>query len=382
MASILIGGDIFPRRNMDLFSTPNIDRLFSTEIIELFKKSDFTLCNLEGALTDANIPAPKCGPSIKASPNTVRALVELGVDCVTLANNHIPDYGTEGYIDTVKVLEQNQIRYFGAGINIDTIQTHICITINNKKIIIYNVAETVFNIPDKNNAGVNLYDEYIVCNDLRDLRRGCDCLIVIYHGGAEFYEYPTPWLKKRFHRMADCGADYVIAQHTHCIGTQENYNGAYLLYGQGNFYFHQKSDPAMTKDGLLLELLVDDTIVLKKHFVHLENEKIIYIREPDYSSFNERNQRLAEGDTFEKEFAIYAQKWTVKWLLEFRGLKLIDRIMRIILSREKFIRYLRSSYKDVTGTCSRRRRRRSYARGTFGFFSHETIALDIKIICG
>ena len=256
MVRVLIAGDFFPQKNQALFSEGEIEALFGTEIIELFQNVDYSICNLEGVLTEAKCRIPKCGPSIKASPDTSLALRKLGVKCVTLANNHTMDYGAKGYKDTCEELDKNEIRYFGAGENTNSIQTHYNITLDGVRLAFYTVAETVFNIPDAETAGVNLYDEYRVCNELKTIKANCDFLIVIYHGGVEYYQYPTPWLKTRFHRMADCGADVVVAQHTHCIGAKEDYNGSYLLYGQGNFHLFQRSEPELTRSGLLLELLI------------------------------------------------------------------------------------------------------------------------------
>lgn len=348
-ASVIIAGDIFPRKNYELFSEGKVNQLFSPEIIDLFRKADFRICNLEGALTNSDTKIPKCGPSIKAPPETILSIKKLGIDYLDMANNHITDFGSTGFEETCRTLEAHQIGYFGAGANDRSIQTFIRISVGGKTVIFYAVGETVFNLPSSTEAGINLYDEYRVCNELKELKRQCDYLIVLYHGGVEYYRFPTPWIKSRFHRMADCGADMVIAQHTHCIGTMEDYNGAYLLYGQGNFHFIQHNEADVTQTGLLLEVeMKDERLSVKPHLIYMDGDMAKYDAKQDLSDFDERNRRLAEGDTFAKEFSTYSEKWMLKWLLEFRGLTYSDRVMRKLLSKEKFIRYLRKSYKDVT----------------------------------
>lgn len=347
--SVLIAGDIIPRRNYELFSEGKVDQLFAPEILELFRNADFRICNLEGALTESEEKLPKCGPSIKAPPETALTLHSLGIDCVTLANNHITDFGTSGYLDTCKTLEKNGIQYFGAGHSINDIQTHFSTVLHGRRITFYAVSETVFNIPSDTSVGVNLYDEYRVCNELKSLKENCDCLIVLYHGGAEYFQYPTPWIQCRFHRMVECGADLVIAQHSHCIGAKEDYCGAYLLYGQGNFHFVQSDEPQLTGEGLLLELhITDETVDVKHHLVRRDGDYLTYDVNQELSSFFERSRRIADGDTFSAEYSAYSEKWMLKWLLEFRGLTFSDRVMRKLLPKEKYIRYLRKSYKDVT----------------------------------
>ena len=346
-AKILICGDLFPRRSFELFSQGKIDQLFSPEITELLRTADYSVCNLEGVLTEYDIKNPKCGPNIKAPPETVAVLRALGIDCVSMANNHTTDFGTRGYSDTCKVLAENKIDYFGAGINESSIKKHFPVTIKGKKIVFYAVAETVFNIPAADKAGVNLYDEYRVCNEIRKLKQSCDCLIVLYHGGVEFFQYPTPWVRTRFHRMADSGADCIIAQHTHCIGAEEEYKGAYLLYGQGNFHLIQAR--TITLRGILLELVLSDgKMDVKHHLIVRDGDRVNYDPQQNLSDFQERSRRIAEGDTFEAEFSEYSAEWMLKWLLEFRGLRLWDRVLRKLLSEKAFGRYLRKRYKDVT----------------------------------
>ena len=348
---ILIAGDLFPRdrQEQELFIKGDTEKLFSSEILEMFQSSDLRVCNLEGALTDSEIKRPKCGPSIKASPAVANGIKALGVDYVSLANNHVTDYDDKGYEDTVNALTNHGIGYFGAGKNSSDIKTHIKLEIKEKTIVIYSVSETVFNIPDDKHAGVNLYDEYRVCRELETLKKTCDYLIVLYHGGMEGFQYPTPWVRQRFHRMADNGADVVLAQHTHCIGTQENYNGAYLLYGQGNFCFYHRGCDPFTETGLLLEINAGENgLDIKNHLVRTKNGKTVYDPNQDLTDFSVRNQRLLDGDLFEKEFSDYSKRWLIKWLIEFRGLTIRDRIIRKLFSKKAVFAYLRRTYSDHT----------------------------------
>ena len=75
----------------------------------------------------------KDGPNIRASKDCVAAITDLGVDCVSLANNHATDYGVDGLKDTFDTLTKANISYFGAGINESTILTHKTILIKGKR---------------------------------------------------------------------------------------------------------------------------------------------------------------------------------------------------------------------------------------------------------
>ena len=345
---IIIGGDIFPRYSFDLWEKLEMEKLYSRDILDIFRNADFSICNLEGAFTDFSQGIPKCGPSIKASPKTIAGIRALGIDCLALANNHVMDYGKQGYIDTCKTLEEAGIDYFGTGDNVNSINTYKKTQIKGKTIIFYAVGETVFNIPSEDMPGINLYDEYRVCNELKVLKEQCDFLIVLYHGGVEYFTFPTPWIRQRFHRMADCGADMVIAQHTHCIGAQERYNGSYLLYGQGNFHFIQYNEKEVTQSGLLLDVDAGgESLNVMPHLVYMDGDMCKYCPKQDLSDFYARSKRVEAGESFKKEFSAYCEKWFVRWLMEFRGNTVKDRIMRRLLSKEKFISYLRRQYNDT-----------------------------------
>lgn len=295
--NIIVAGDLLPsEENFQRFEQGDVLSLFGEKICQLFAEADFSILNLEGPLTDATMALEKDGPGIKAPKSTISGLKKLGIHAVALANNHITDYRQQGFLDTVETLKDAGIQYVGAGVDIDHIKKFLSIRVGNKKICIYNVSETFFNQPGKNHAGANLYDEYVVCNDIKALKQEHDYLIVLYHGGAEHFPYPTPQTRQRFHRMADCGADFITAQHTHCIGCEEYYKGAYLLYGQGNFLFarqKQKQYLSMTKEGLVTQLTIDENgVKVQNHLILIDDAVLRYAPKQDLSGFIERGKRI------------------------------------------------------------------------------------------
>lgn len=341
---LLIGGDVFPsNNNIQLFAEGRGEQLFDEKIISLFKKADYSLCNLEGSLTDSDNPIDKVDPLIKAPIRCIDGLDVLGLDCVNLANNHIIDYGVDGYHDTVTALLSKGISFFGAG-PIGEIEDHISLFANGKTVTIYTVAETMFNVPTMSFPGVNLYDEYKVCNELKQLKKASDYLIVLYHGGTEFYWYGSEMLRTRFHRMADSGADLVVAQHTHCIGLQEEYNGSTLFYGQGDFLFSRREDP-YRKYGLVLEIVFKEKEVsVIRHLIKHVNNYVIYAPEQDFSDFDKRSSEYVNGNSFKDEYAEFSGEKMLMFLQAFRGENIQDKFARKFLSKEKYKTYLKSRY--------------------------------------
>ena len=311
---IIIAGDLMPsEENYNLFIEGDAETLYVKEIVKLFAEADFSIANLEGALTDSNTPQRKEGPNIKAPKETILGIKNLGVSALALANNHITDYLQQGCVDTISIIEQVGLKHVGlvfGGEDTSNSNKYLSVVIRDKKICFYNVSETFFNQPTKDTYGANLYDEWIVCNEIIELKKIHDYLIVIYHGGAEYLPYPTPQTRKRFHRMADCGADFITSQHTHCIGCAEWYNGSYLLHGQGNFLFaRQKMFTSITKQGLVSEIIInDDCYTVKNHIVNIVNNSLQYDSQQDLRAFEDRNKFLDDENFILMEY----QKLKVK----------------------------------------------------------------------
>ena len=321
MAKIIIVGDLFPiKNNIDLFSMGDIQSLFGEKIVKLFSDADLRICNMEGALTDGEERCKKTGPVITAPVKAVNAYKELDIDYCMLANNHITDANNQGVVDTMLALDKVGIKHIGAGINESSISHYVIHTLADKKICIYNVCERMYNKPDNNNAGAWLYDEYIVCKELEKVKHQSDYVIVIYHGGIEKFRYPSPEIKKRFHRMTDSGADVILSQHTHCIGCEEYYNGAYLLYGQGDFLL-KNFRPEITDKGLIVEIVVDERgLSVNKHMVKCSKDLCLtYLDNPDYTDFYNRSKMIKDDEFLYNEFKTFCKKELLLYLTAFKS---------------------------------------------------------------
>lgn len=338
--SIVIAGDFFPTEvNQFLFKSGNLESLFDQKIIDLFKDSFYSVCNLEGVFTDAELHVEKVsGPCIKAPKECFRIYKDLGVKCLATANNHIMDYLLQGYEDTRRLLEDNELDCIGSGRDYSEIVKYKSLEVNGHSVCIYNVAETMYNVPEKDYPGANVYDEYLVCKDIESLKKSHSCLIVIYHGGLEWFEYPTPELRKRFHRMADCGADIIVSQHTHCLGCEESYGGAYLLYGQGNFLFTRHN--RHRGGGVLLEVDFGGNLPTIKlhHYLHSESG-VYYDDNQNLDAFNERSSHLDNEEFIETKLIAFASSLYPSVLSAFQPYGLVDRFAKVILPSNYYRAY-------------------------------------------
>lgn len=287
----------------------------------------------------------KSGPRITAPRASFRGIAQLGLSCVAIANNHLMDCGAKGFSSTVRTLDEYGMPWFGAGENSGSVRTGHQVDVNGIRIAFYAVAEWLGNAPKEDYPGVNVYDEYRVCREIRALRESSDHVIVLYHGGLESTPFCTELAQIRLRRMADAGADIVISQHTHAIGEAEYYHGAYLLYGQGNFCFHQTPSTPLTENGLLLQADMDrDSFEITCHPVKHTSAGIRLNPEYDMSEFRARSDRLSRGDTFDAEFEAHALQLRRKVFRAIRGDRFLEKVRYKLLSPDRYEDYFIRSY--------------------------------------
>ena len=299
----LLLGDLSPTDITNpLFDKKDTETLF-TDVVTLFQGNDVNFVNLECALTESENDIEKFGPPLKASPNTASVLKELGVNCCGLSNNHIFDYGIQGAKDTIEVLAQKEIAYTGFGNNYEDSRTNLIYSVGGEKLAIIAVCEHEYSYALDDRMGSRPYDEYDTMEDIRKAKNGCDRVIVIYHGGKELCQYPSPRLQKLCRAMIRNGADVVLCQHSHCIGCYENYQDGHILYGQGNFHFVNPSFLSPETAELWnrsLAVKYDTTYNLIEFVPIVNTDCGITLAKGDekdliMTAFAERNQSLIDG---------------------------------------------------------------------------------------
>ena len=210
--SIVIGADIVPSlSNSDLFTKGDVDTLIGRDLVQILNEADYRVLNLETPLVDVVSPIDKCGPSLRADCSTVNAIKKMGVSLLTMANNHVMDQGVRGLTSTIEVLKENGISYFGVGENLKNVLKFHVVNINGKKIGFYACVEHEFSVADEHSPGANPFDPLESFGHVESLREQCDFLIVLYHGGKEYYQYPSPMLQKVCRKFIEKGADLVVS---------------------------------------------------------------------------------------------------------------------------------------------------------------------------
>ena len=194
---IVIGADLVPTAsNEENFIKGDLSGTLCKELLDILADADFRIFNLETPLYDGNTPIKKAGPNLSAKCDTVNGIKALNVDLLTLANNHIMDHGVAGLNSTLDTLKQAGIDFVGVGANVSEANKPYTFDFAGKKIGVYACAEHEFSIATEDTPGANPVDLLEIFEHIQRLKSECDYVIVLYHGGKEYYRYPSPDLQR------------------------------------------------------------------------------------------------------------------------------------------------------------------------------------------
>lgn len=271
LGRIVIGGDVCPiNANEPVCARGDADTAFGG-LVELMRSADFCVVNLECPLIHRPGPISKIGPVIAAKRETSRVLPAAGIHAVTMANNHIMDHGVAGLNSTIIACEEQGIAHFGAGPDLQSARRILICEVGGKRVGFLGVTHHEFSTAGETSAGAAPMDPVEVHAQIRNQEDAWDLLVALVHTGPSQYPLPTPKLQKYCRFLVDIGASAVVCQHSHCTGTYEDYEGALIVYGQGNLLFDWLPEPGPDWfRGFLIDLEIGSGGVLSYRFVPYE----------------------------------------------------------------------------------------------------------------
>lgn len=216
--------------------------VFSEDIRSSLQQGDLTLGNLESAIV-TDFPREEIikAPFLLGPSEAGKMLREAGVDCLSLANNHILDHGEEVARDTITNLNIQKLDYIG-----DPLEGQQVVRYEKKG---RKIAVGGFNLcPQGKQDEVNRLLEFVERSEDTDLT----LLLVHWGWGYEHLSVPSPEQVTLGHRLVDSGADIVIGCHSHVLQPIERYSGGIIAYSLGNFLFDMWREE--NKRGCILEL--------------------------------------------------------------------------------------------------------------------------------
>jgi poly-gamma-glutamate synthesis protein (capsule biosynthesis protein) len=256
---LIFVGDIMLSRYIGSLMFKNGDwRYPFLEIADYLKGADLTFGNLEGPMSARGV---KVGSiySFEDDPRSIEGLTYAGFDVLSVANNHIWDYGRLAFEDTMKTLEDHGMSHVGGGANFDTVHTSIIREVKGTKIafLAYTSLLPPFLGTKEARPAVAFPDKDQMILDIQKARAMADIVIVSFHWGNEYATVHNSFQEELAHAAIDAGANMIVGHHPHVIEDIERYNDGYIAYSLGNFVFDQSfSDD--TRHGLLLDVIVKD----------------------------------------------------------------------------------------------------------------------------
>jgi len=205
-------------------------RIFA-EVGPILKSGDIVFGNLE---------TPLCSPPgdrklFSAEPGMSEALATGGFTILSLANNHILEYGPDGLRESMTHLKAHGITILGAGASREEAERPVVLERNGLRVAFVGLGRTLQDQPDPDVPGFVEWDEARAVEMIRDARRRADVVVVSIHIGLMWIDYPKPAFKEAADRMIQAGAGVILMHHAHVLQGYQAAGGRLVVYNLGNF---------------------------------------------------------------------------------------------------------------------------------------------------
>ena len=203
--------------------------------------ADVFMVNQEFPFTERGTKAADKQYTFRLPHDRLHLMNEMGIDIVTLANNHILDFGPEGITDSISALNEAGIKYVGAGENLEEAKKLEIVEVGGRKIGFLGTSRVYMATSwaaGENHPGVfSTYDPALPLEEIKKADELVDYLVVYVHWGIERNTQPENYQRVMGQQYIDAGADIVIGSHPHVLQPLEYYDGKPIMYSMGNFVF-------------------------------------------------------------------------------------------------------------------------------------------------
>ncbi len=241
--------------------------ILSEETVKVMTESDILVVNNEFTVSDRGAKMPGKYYTFRASPKRLSIYNEMGADLLTLANNHVYDFGEVAFYDMLDALDEYNIPYIGAGKNIEEAKKPYYFIINGYKIAFVNAtrAEKIILTPEagENSGGVfRCYNPEPFINLIKETKKNSDYVIALIHWGRENSHELESVQIETSKLYIDAGADIIIGTHAHTLQGIGFYNDKPIIYNIGDFIFNNES-----KDTGIFQIKLDNVGEMSYYFI-------------------------------------------------------------------------------------------------------------------
>lgn len=241
----------------------------SSDLMEEMRNADIMMLNNEFPYSSRGVPTEDKQFTFRAKPESASILGEMGVDIVSLANNHAYDYGEEAFLDTLDTLAEIGMPYVGAGRNLAEASKPVYFIAGDVKIAIVSATQIErLDNPDTKGATETGAGVFRCLNPgkllevVKEAEENSDFVIVYIHWGTE-NTAELDWVQlDQAPRIVDAGADLIIGDHPHCLQPIQYVHGVPVVYSLGNFWFNSKE-----LDTCLVKAVVDENGLKSLQFI-------------------------------------------------------------------------------------------------------------------
>ncbi len=261
--SLIFVGDIMMdrgvKRSVIVNGAGDYDYLFHRS--SFLSHADIAFANLEGPVSDKGVDRHNLY-SFRMDPKSVEALLGAGFDVLSVANNHMGDWGREAFVDTLVRLGEAGIVYVGGGLSQNTAEAVKVIEKNGTRFGFVAFSDVGPNdlsaVGDQ--AGIVIASDETVMRVVGEAASQVDVLVASFHFGDEYKLAPNDRQKKLARLAIDSGAQIVVGHHPHVIEPVEYYRDGVIVYSLGNFIFDQYFSVETMTGGVLYVDVVDHKI--------------------------------------------------------------------------------------------------------------------------
>ena len=246
---ILLAEGEITTNNLD--SSPNgLKDCISPEFLEIMNRADYTCVNNEFTYSTRGSALDGKAWTFRADPDRVKYLKEMGVDLALLANNHVYDYGKDAMLDTLDTLTNADIKYFGAGANLEEAMKPVYVELGGKKVAFVAASRAEKNkmtpqATEEEPGILRSYDPTLFIEVIKEARANADFVVACVHWGTERSTVLEDAQLETARQYIDAGADMIIGSHSHCLQGMEYYNGKPIVYSLGNYWFDEYYEDTM-----------------------------------------------------------------------------------------------------------------------------------------
>lgn len=235
MAVIGFVGDVYPG--------PEPGLRITAEVRERLAGFDLVVANLEGPITAIVEPAVEKGTHLRTRPAGVEALSAAGIGLVSVANNHMFDFGEAGFAETVAALDADGVAWVGAGADLAAARAPRVLEVAGVTVgfLAYSAAEIETITAGDHSAGCAPLSPQIMEADVAGLAGAVDVPVVLVHWGFTGYEMPAPRHRALASALVAAGATLVVGSHPHVLQGVRRSGPALVAYSLGDFAFYPAS---------------------------------------------------------------------------------------------------------------------------------------------